>query len=467
VAKPAEGGTRSDMLANEKISKLLMTLSIPAIVGMVVQALYNVVDTFFVSRYVGTRGVAGVAVAFPIQMILIGIGAAIGIGGASMLSRRMGERDREGASIALGNMISLSVVMGIVCLAVGLIFLNPLLRIFGANDAIMPYARDFISIILMGSPLFIFSMVASSSARAEGNAKVAMFSLVIGGCLNVVLNPIFIIVLERGVRGSAEASVISQFASCVFLIIYLLKGKSEITLNPRHLWLKWSIITEIFAVGSSDFARTAAMSATSAIFNNILESLGGDVSIAVFGTIFRVISFVFMPMLGIAQGAQPILGFNYGARQFRRVRDCLSLANKSATAIACFGFAIFMIFPEQIFKIFSSDEELIAMGTNATRQLVLAFPLIGYQNIGASLFQAIGKARHAIFLAFSRQVLFLIPMVFIMSKLFGLPGVWLSFPASDVTAFVVTWFMVTREQHTLARMESLPPPPSAQVNVRK
>jgi putative MATE family efflux protein len=455
------------MLANEKISKLLMTLSVPAIVGMVVQALYNVVDTFFVSRYVGTLGVAGVAVAFPIQMILIGMGAAIGIGGASMLSRRMGERDREGASLALGNMISLSIVMGIACMAVGLIFINPLLRIFGANDVIMPYAKDFISIILMGSPLFIFSMVASSSARAEGNAKVAMFSLVIGGCLNVVLNPIFIIVLERGVRGSAEASLISQFASCVFLIFYLLKGKSEITLNLRHLWLKWSIVTEIFAVGSSDFARTAAMSATSAIFNNILEGLGGEVPIAVFGIIFRVISFVFMPMIGIAQGAQPILGFNYGARQFRRVRNCLSLANKSATVIASFGFIIFMIFPEQIMKIFSSDEELIAMGTSANRWLVLAFPLIGYQNIGASLFQAIGKAKHAIFLAFSRQVLFLIPMVFIMSKLFGLTGVWLSFPASDVTAFVVTWFMVTREQRTLAMMESLPQPPSAQVNVRK
>jgi len=446
------------MLANEKIGKLLRALSVPAMVGMIVQALYNVVDTFFVSRYVGTLGVASVAIAFPIQMILIGIGAAVGIGGGSMLSRRLGERDREGASVALGNMISLSIVTGIICMAGGLFFMDPLLRLFGANDAILPYARDFISVILIGSPLFIFSMAASSAARAEGNAKVAMFSLVIGGCLNVVLNPIFIIVLGRGVRGSAEATIISCFASCVFLLFYLLKGKSEVALKPQHLRLKWLIVTEIFAVGSSDFARTAAMSATSAIFNNILGTLGGELPIAVFGIIFRIISFVFMPMIGIAQGAQPILGFNYGARQFHRVRACLRLANISATVIACIGFVIFMIFPGPILRIFSPEEELIAMGTTATRCLVLAFPLIGYQNIGASLFQAIGKAKHAIFLAFSRQVLFLIPMAIIMSKMFGLTGVWLSFPASDVTAFIVTWFMVVREQRILARMESLPRP---------
>jgi len=463
MAKPAEGATRSDMLANEKIGRLLGKLSIPAIVGMVVQALYNVIDTFFVSRYVGTLGIAGTAIAFPIQMILIGIGVSVGIGGASMLSRRMGERDNEGASMALGNMISISIVTGIVCAAAGLIFTEPLLRIFGANDAIMPHAMDYISIILIGSPFFIFSVVASSAARAEGNARIAMFSLVIGGCLNVVLDPIFIVVLKRGVRGAAEATVISVIVSCLFLLHYVLRGKSEVRLKPRHLRMKPAIVTEIFAVGSSDFARTAAMSVTSAIFNNILENLGGEVPIAVFGIIFRVISFVFMPMIGIAQGAQPILGFNYGARQFRRVNDCLKLATRCGTAICCVGFVVFMAFPGQILGIFINPEdehalEVIAMGTTATRWLVLAFPLIGYQAIGASLFQAIGRALPALFLAFSRQVLFLIPMVIVLSNLFGLRGVWLSFPAADVTSFVVTWLMVRREQRILMRMGSMPGP---------
>jgi putative MATE family efflux protein len=462
VAKPAEGMTRSDMFANEKISRLLLKLSAPAIIGLIVQALYNIVDTFFVSRFVGIDAFAGVAIAFPIHMILIGIGIAVGIGGASILSRRMGEQDHAGVSSALGNMISLSIVSGIICLTIGLIFMDPMLRIFGANDAMMHYARDFISVIMIGSPLIIFSMVGSSAARAEGNAKVAMFTMIIGSVLNVLLLPVFILVLKRGVRGAAEATVISILVSCLFLIHYFLRGKSEIKLKPHHLRLKWTTVREIFAVGSSDFARTAAMSATSAVFNNILGRLGGELPIAVFGIIFRVMSFAFMPMIGIAQGAQPIIGFNYGARQFRRVKDCLKLANKSATVIACIGFAIFMIFPGQILKIFNSDEKFIEMGTSATRWLVLMFPLIGYQNIGSSLFQAIGKARQAIFLAFSRQVLFLIPLVLIMSRLFGLTGVWLSFPASDVTAFIVTLFMVTRERRILTRMESLPPLPAAQ-----
>jgi putative MATE family efflux protein len=347
-----------------------------------------------------------------------------------------------------------------------LICIDPLLRLFGSTGDIMPYARDYISVILMGSPLIIFSMVASSAARAEGNAGVAMYSLIIGGCLNVILDPIFIVVLNRGMRGVGEATFISVFVSCLFLFRYLRSGKSEVKLKPQHLRLKRKIVTDIFVVGSSDFARTAAMSATSAIFNNVLKNLGGEMPIAAFGLIFRIMSFVFMPMVGIAQGAQPILGFNYGAHQFQRVRECLRLSNISATVIAAIGFVIFMIFPEQILKIFSQDEDLIKMGTTATRCLVLAFPLIGYQNIGASLFQAIGKAKPAIFLAFSRQVLFLIPLVLILSKLFGLIGVWLSFPASDVTAFIVTWIMVRREQRTLARMESLPPPPVQESGIK-
>ena len=451
--------TRSDMLASDRIGSVLLKLSMPAIIGMMVQGLYNIVDTFFVARYTGTLGVGGTAVAFPIQMILIGIGISVGIGGASILSRRMGERDGNGASHALGNMIMLSLFAGVICLFAGLFFMEPLLKAFGADDTLMPYAKDYISVILLGSPFLIFSTVASSAARAEGNAKVAMFSLVIGGVLNVILDPIFIIWMNMGVKGAAIATVISIIVSCIFLLHYLLSGKSEIVLKLHHLRLNWKMVREIFAVGTSDFARTAAMSLTSGVFNNVLGGLGGAVPIAAFGIIFRIMSFVFMPMIGIAQGAQPVIGFNFGARQFQRVRECLGLANKSATLLSLVGWVIFMLFPEPILKIFSTDPELIDLGKTAMRGLVLAFPLIGYQSIGASLFQAIGKAIPAVFLAFSRQVLFLIPLVLIMSRLWGLPGVWLSFPASDMIAFVVTFIMVTREMKILKRMESLPQPP--------
>jgi putative MATE family efflux protein len=445
VTEATEIKTRSNMLAHEEIGKLLWKLSVPAIIGMMVQGLYNIVDTFFVGRFVGTLGIGGTAIAFPIHMILMGVGMAIGIGGASILSRRMGENNPEEASLALGNMILLSLVTGVICGIAGIAFMTPLLKLFGANDALMPYAKDFILIILIGSPLITFSMTASSAARAEGNAKVAMNTLLIGAILNVLLLPVFILVFKLGVMGAAIATVISIGASCIFLLHYLLSGKSEIVLKLHHLRLNKAIVSEIAAVGSSDFARTAAMSLTSAIFNNILRSLGGELSIAAFGIIFRVMSFVFMPMIGIAQGTQPILGFSYGARQFTRLKETLGFANKSATAISAVGFIIFLVFPRPILEIFSTDHALIDMGTTATRLLILGFPLIGYQNIGTSLFQAIGKAKPAIFLAFSRQVLFLIPLVIILSRLLGLTGVWLSFPASDLAAFTATFIMVKRE----------------------
>ena len=445
------------MLARERIGRLLWKLSFPAIIGMMVHGLYNIVDTFFVGRYTGTLGIGGTAVAFPIQMIVMGIGMTIGIGGASILSRRMGERDHEGASTALGNMILLSLITGVACAAAGLVFVAPLLRLFGANDALMPYATDYITVILIGSPLFTFSMVASSAARAEGNAKVAMNTLLVGGILNVILDPIFIIVFGMGVKGAAIATVISVGASCVFLLVYLQSGRSEIRLDWGHMRLKEPIVREIFAVGSSDFARTAAMSLTSAIFNNILRTLGGELPIAAFGIIFRIISFVFMPMIGIAQGVQPILGFNYGARQFDRIREGLSLANRSTTALAMVGFGVFLAFPAPILGIFSTAPKLIEMGRSAMRWLILGLPLVGYQNIGTSLFQAIGKARPAIFLAFSRQVLFLIPVVIVLSRLLGLQGVWLSFPVADAVAFVVPSAMGRRALRLLARMKESEP----------
>ncbi|HSW37929.1 MAG TPA: MATE family efflux transporter, partial [Acidobacteriota bacterium] len=288
--------------------------------------------------------------------------------------------------------------------------------------------------------------------RAEGNAKTAMNSMLIGAVSNIILDPIFIIWLGLGVQGAAIATVISIAFSCIFLARYLLSGKSEIRLRPHHITLQKNVVYEIFGVGSPEFARTAAMSITAAIFNNILRGLGGELPIAAFGIIFRIISFVFMPIIGIAQGVQPILGFNFGARQYDRVRQGLSIANKNATMIALIGFAVFMIFPAHILRIFSTDAALIAMGTSAVRLIVLGLPFIGYQSIGTSLFQAIGKARPAIFLALSRQVLFLIPIVIILSKLLKLQGVWLSFPVTDIISFLVTYILVSRELRNLSQL---------------
>lgn len=439
------------MLAHEKVGRLLFKLSMPAIIGMMVQGLYNLVDTIFVGQFTGTLGIGGITIAFPIQMIMMGIGMTIGIGGASLISRRLGERNREGASLTLGNAVFLGLITGVVCMVAGLVFMKPLLHLFGATGALMPYAEAYIAVILLGSPAITFSMVASSAARAEGNAKVAMNTMLIGAILNIILDPVFIVALDMGVRGAAVATVLSILASCAFLLRYYLGGRSEIKFGLRHMRLKRNVVREIFAVGISDFARTAAMSLTSALFNNILRGLGGELPIATFGVIFRVISFVFMPMIGIAQGAQPILGFNYGAKKFNRVRKSFRLANWSATAVSLAGFLVFFAFPAQILRVFSQDPDLIAMGKDAMRMLVIGLPLVGYQNIGTSLFQAIGKAKPAVFLALSRQVLFLIPMVVVLSRIFGLPGVWVSFPAADLVSWIVTLAMVRHEMRRLVR----------------
>ena len=334
---------RRNMLARERVGPLLVKLSVPAIIGMVVHGLYNLVDTIFIGRFVGTLGIGGIAIAFPVQMILMAVGLTLGVGGASIISRRMGEGDLDGASHALGNMAVLSLVCGLVCLILGLLILEPLLRLFGATDALLPYARAYLQVILTGSPLLIFSMAAGSAARAEGNAQVAMASMVIGAVLNIILDPLFIVFLGLGVQGAAIATVISVTISSLFLIRYFLSGNSDLGFSLDHLRLKWALVKEIIAVGSSDFVRSAAMSLTTALFNNILKSFGGEVPIAAFGLIFRILTFVFMPLVGIAQGAQPIIGFNYGAKQFDRVKKGLRLANLSATAVTVGGFLVFML----------------------------------------------------------------------------------------------------------------------------
>jgi putative MATE family efflux protein len=444
-----EYNTRSDMLAREKIGKLLWKLSTPAIIGMMIHALYNIVDTIFVGRFTGTLGIGGIAIVFPIQMIIIATGITIGIGGASVISRRMGEGDQEGASLALGNIVLLSLCCGLICLVLGLISLNPLLFLFGANEALLPYSRDYLSIILMGAPMIVFSMASNSAARAEGNTKIAMNTMLLGGILNILLDPIFIVVLGLGVRGAAIATVISITVSCLYLIRYFLSGKSELTFRLHYIRFKWDMVREIFAVGSSEFVRSVAMSLTSAIFNNTLRSIGGETPIAVFGIMFRVLSLFFMPMIGISQGAQPIIGFNFGAKQYDRVRKGLRLANLSATVIALTGFLIFFVFSEYIFRVFSSDPELITIGKIALRIFAVGLPLVGYQHIAISLFQALGKGRPALFLTLARQVLFLIPMVLILPRFFGLNGVWLSFPVTDVISFFVTFSMVAYTMRNL------------------
>ncbi|MBN2038666.1 MAG: MATE family efflux transporter [Spirochaetes bacterium] len=439
-----QNGKRSSMLARESIGKLLYKLSLPAIVGMAVQALYNIVDTIFVGQGVGTLGIGSIAIVFPIHMLIMSFGQLIGIGGGSRISRRMGQGDREATGHTLGNMFIMAIVAGMVAIAVGTFAKLPLLRIFGVTDAMLPYALDYFNIIILASPLMTFTMAGNDAVRAEGNAKIAMIAMLIGAGLNILLDPIFIFGLDMGIRGAAVATAISLGVSCIFLISYFLSGKSELPVGLKYLRPDLTIIREIFMVGSSSLVMSGAMSLTMAVVFNTLKTYGGEIEIATFGIIHRMFSLIFMPMIGLSQGMQPIIGFNFGAKQYHRVRHTVKLAGFSAISIGTTGFIIMMIFPDVIIGIFSRDPELIAIGKNALRYCVFGLPIAGFQMLGGGFFQALGKALPAMFLTLSRQVLLFIPLMLILPLFAGITGVWLAFPIADIISFTITVFFVIK-----------------------
>ncbi|WP_440952950.1 MATE family efflux transporter [Methanococcoides sp. FTZ1] len=440
--------TRTRMLGEESISKVLFKLSVPATIGMVVQALYNLVDTIFVGRALGpesVQGIAGITIAFPIQMIIMGVALTIGIGSASIISRSLGAKDYKRADIALGNAISAILVLSALVTVLGSIYITPLLKLFGATDTILPFAYEYTRIILYGTIVFAFSMTVNNIVRAEGNAKVAMLTMLISAGLNIILDPIFIFGLDMGIEGAAIATVISQAVSAIYLVHYFTSGMSSLNFHPGDLMPQPDVFRETITVGASSFARSASGSLMVIVINNALAIYGGDIPIAVFGVVNRLFMFTFMPMIGIVQGLQPIVGFNYGAKNFERVVSSTSLAIKITTVISMAGFLLLFLFPSQMFSIFTTDQQLIEAGRSATRIMVLALPFVGFQIVGASIYQTLGKARPAFFLSISRQVLFLIPLVLILPRFFQLEGVWIAFPVSDSLSFLVTFAMLARE----------------------
>ena len=417
----------SKMLGSESIGKLLLKLSLPAMVAMMVQALYNFVDTIYIGRGIGTIGIAAVSVSFPIQMIIMALAQMVGIGGASIISRSLGAKDVVKAEKTLGNMLGIIAIFSIVIAVLGSIFIKPILGLFGATEAIMPYAIEYMSVIFIGNIFFSFAMTSNSVIRAEGNSKVAMISMLISGIMNIILDPIFIFGFDMGIRGAALATLLAQMTGVIYILTYFLGGKSTLHFHFKDIKFEWPILKETFSVGASAFARQAAGSILAVVLNNLLGLYGGELSIAVFGVINRLLMFTIMPMSGIAQGFLPIAGFNYGAKKYDRVKEVIKTATKVTTIFSVASYAILMIFPEILISIFTTDAELIAQAVWATRINVSVIFLVGFQIVGSSLFQAIGKAGPALLLSMSRQILFFIPIVFIMANSFGLGGISVSY----------------------------------------
>ena len=434
-------------LGEQKISKLLLNLSLPATIGMMVNALYNLVDTIFVGRGVGAIAIGGLTIAFPIQMVIMAFAQMIGIGAASAISRSLGAKDIERADYVAGNSFLCVIVLSSIIAAIGLIFTEPMLRLFGTTETILPYAKDYITIILWGSIFFSFAMSSNNLIRAEGNAKVAMVTMLIGAILNIILDPIFIFIFKMGIKGAALATIISQFISFLFILTYLYSGKSTLKIKLHHLKPKIHIIIEILTVGSAAFFRQVSGSVVAIVVNNSLRIFGGDIALVIAGILHRLTMFVFMPLFGVIQGMQPIVGFNYGAKKLDRVKEAIKLSLITTTAIATFGWLIAELFPFAIISIFTHDAEVIEKGSTIIRIVLSMIPVIGIQIVGAALFQSLGKAVPSLILSILRQVLLFIPLVIILPRVFGLGllGIWIAYPAADILSVILTVLYLRNE----------------------
>lgn len=430
------------ILARQNLGKLLTELSVPAIIAMVVMSTFNVVDTIFVGQGVGTLGIAGIAIVFPFLIIVLAIGQLIGMGSASQISRALGSGEYKKANRTLGNMISLVLFFSIIITVAGEIFIDDILRVMGATEDILPYARDYLSIILIGTVFRTMLISSNNVIRSEGRAKNSMMLIVSTAIINTILDPIFIFVLDMGIRGAALATIIAQGVGSLYAIYFFNSKKSSLKIQFDDFIPHFSILKETFGVGLASFARNVSSSILVIIMNNQLAQYGGDIAIAVLGIVHRLTFLAFTPLIGIAQGFQPIAGYNYGARKYSNVRKLIQIATKRSVIIGSISFAIMISFPGLLIRLFTPDPNLIRMAKPALRLAVMMFPIIGAQVIGAIMFQALGHSVRAFFLTASRQLIFLIPLVLILPHYFGWLGVFYSMPIADFLATLVTLVFV-------------------------
>jgi putative MATE family efflux protein len=433
-------------LGEESIGRLLIRFSIPAIIGMLVSAAYNIVDRIFVGNGVNSQAIDGISIAFPIMTVMMAFGMLIGIGATALISIRLGQKKKEDAEAILSNAFVLSIIVSIVLTILGLVFCNQLLIIFGAKGQVLGYAKQYIEIILIGTLPQTLSFGLNNIIRADGKPMIAMGTMLIGALINSILNPFFIFILHFGIRGSALATIISQTISAIWVVSYFFSNKSMLKIQTRNLMIRKDMVLGIFSIGLSPFLMQIAASIITVMVNSNLLKYGGDAAVGAMGVINSVAMLILMPIFGINQGVQPIIGFNYGAEKYGRVKKALKIAIFAASCITVTGFIFIQVFPSGIISIFNSkDKEFIRIGTFGIRIFLMMLPIIGFQIVSSNYFQATGRPRHAIFLALIRQVIVLIPLIYILPRFFHLNGVWFAGPASDFIASVVTGILLFRE----------------------
>lgn len=423
-------------LGTKPVGKLLVQYALPAVVAMLASSLYNMVDSIFIGHGVGALAISGLAVTFPFMNIMAAFGAAIGVGASSSLSVKLGQKDYKTAETILGNTFTLNLLIGVSLAFVSLVFLDPILYFFGASEQTIVYAREYMFVILLGSPITHEYFGLNAVLRASGKPKKAMYATIFTVVLNTLLDPLFIWGFDMGIRGAAVATVLSQALALMWQLRVLSNKDEMLHFKRKSFRLHLPIVRNIIAIGISPFAMNACACIVVIFINNALLLHGGDLAVGSFGISNRIAFFFFMIVMGINQGMQPIAGYNYGAQQMERTLRVLKYSVMAGVTVMTVGWLVGELLTYPCARLFTSDKQLIDITVHGLRINMLAFPVIGYQAVVTNFFQSIGKAGVSIFLSLSRQMIYLLPLLIILPPVMGVDGVWWALPISDFMAFL-------------------------------
>jgi putative MATE family efflux protein len=439
-------------LGELKIASLMLKFFIPSFVGVFVNALYNIVDRIFIGQGVGSLALSGISAIFPIMLIVMGFGMLIGIGAGVLVSINMGRRDLDKAEKILGSSFLLMILVSALITVIGFSIKGPLLQSFGATPETIQYANDYLDIILAGTVFQVVGFSLNNIIRAEGNARIAMYSMIISAGTNLVLDPIFIFGFGMGVKGAAYATVISMIVLTVWVLLHFRSHKAVVKLKMANILYDSKILFEIVSIGMAPFFMQIAASFVQGLINKKLISFGGDLAVGAMGIVNSVATLFIMSVVAINMASQPIIGFNFGAKSYGRVKETLRLALISASIISVFAFVLIETIPEVMVKLFNStDAGLLEYGKNGLQIGLMALPIVGFQVVAGNFFQSMGNAKIAVLLTLLRQVIILIPLLFILPNYFGLNGIWMSMPISDVCSAIVVTFFLVKEWKKLNR----------------
>ena len=429
-------------LGTKPVGKLLMQYSIPAIIAMTAASLYNMVDSIFIGQGVGPMAISGLAITFPFMNLTAAFGAAIGVGASTCISVKLGQRDYSSANRILGNTFTLNLIVGIAIGVICLLFLDPILRFFGASNQTIVYARDYMEVILAGNVFSHMYFGLNAVLRSASKPRHAMFATIFTVVINTLLDPIFIYIFQLGIRGAAYATILSQILALIWQMKLFSNKKELIRFTSGTYRLQKDLVRNIIGIGMSPFAMNVCACIVVIFINKGFVAYGGDLAVGAYGIDNRVAFFFIMITMGVTQGMQPIAGYNYGSQQLDRLMKVLKYSVYAGVTVMTTGFLVAMFLPELCVRMFTSDETLIAMAVRGIRIDMAAFPVVGYQMVVTNFFQSIGKAKISMFLSLSRQLLFLIPLLIVLPPQLGVDGVWLSLPVSDVIAAIVAAVMM-------------------------